>query len=148
MCGKKLVEGPDFNVGDYVVEEGERYTSGRVISFIEEYTGRGFFGSFYIPRTNEFFDYLRSDSSKIDIRYARHATPEEIAEYKAALNFNNHGRKPFEFRNGDIAKDHNGYKFFLHNPELLDKEDLYRGSYTLLKTAEEVNEWLGASDDK
>ena len=73
----------------------------------------------------------------------RHATPEEIVEYEVALNFHKHGREPFEIKEGDILLDSKHNIFFINEDiEIWNKEDFISGDFTLLKTAEEVNDWL------
>lgn len=148
MCGNKLIDEPEFKVGDYVVEDGEEYIHGKAISLIERYVGSIYLGSYYVTGSNRFVDLGQDDGSEIDVDCARHATPEEIAEYEAALNFHKHGRKPFEVKKDDILLEDGDYKFFVNNPDIWSKEDFVSDGYTLFKTAEEVNEWLGADDDK
>ena len=145
MCGKKLIEEPEFRVGDIVAS--------KVFSD----------GSFGLVRLNEVlanrlnsvdgFWYTKRDCdiTKVSLGVfkedTRHATPEEIAEYEAALNFHKHGREPFEVKKGDILKDDEGTIFFVDFPSNWKKESFTSGRYTFLKTAEEVNEWLGAEDE-
>lgn len=77
----------------------------------------------------------------------RHATSEEIAEYKAALNFHKHGRKPFEVKKGDVLSKDGADNFFVESTYFWFKEDFVSGEYELFKTVEEVNEWLGVADE-
>ena len=77
----------------------------------------------------------------------RHATPEEIAEYKVALNFHKHGREPFEVKKGDLIRTPSEKITFILNPENYKKEEFLDYGWKLLKTAEEVNEWLGDDDE-
>ena len=139
MCGKKLVDEPEFKVGDYAVELDKYITK------IEKINEDGMpVGYFYELENNGF---CQSETAVFGFR-ARHATPEEIAEYEAALNFHKHGRKPFEVKEGDILKDDEGTIFFVDFASNWKKESFTSGRYTFLKTAEEFNEWLGADDDK
>ena len=78
----------------------------------------------------------------------RHATPEEIAEYKVALTFHKHGRKPFEVKQGDLIRTPSEEFTFICNPENYTKEVFLDYRWEFIKTAEEVNEWVGADDDK
>ena len=73
----------------------------------------------------------------------RHATPEEIAEYEVALTFQKHGRKPFELKRGDIVYL-KGYdkNIFLDSGNIYKKHNFIDGDVALVKTVEEVNEWL------
>ena len=132
-CGKKLIAEPEFKVGDYVFELSD------IISKIEEVGNEHFWGSYYNIASNFFnIDKYFIDTGDIE----RYATPEEIAEYKAALTFHEHGRKPFEVKKGDILLEDSDYKFFVDDPENWGKEDFVSGGYTFAKTAEEVNEWI------
>lgn len=145
MCGKKLIEEPEFRVGDIVASQ--------VFSD----------GSFGLVRLNEVlanrlnsvdgFWYTKRDCdiTKVSLGVfkedTRHATPEEIAEYEVALTFHKHGRKPFEVKNGDLIKIPSGRNQVIAYPEGLSKIDFISGRYTLLKTAEELEEWLGADNE-
>ena len=123
---------PKFKVGDYVVEQ-----NGDVISKIEEVINGRFFGSYYKRFENYFYS-----CSIFPNNIERYATPKEIAEYEVALTFHKRGRKPFEVKEGDIISDSEEEKIFVDVSGFWDKEDFTSGDYTLLKTAEEVNEWL------
>lgn len=138
MCGKKLVEEIEFKVGDYAVELGKYITK---IEKISEYGIP--VGAFYELENNHF---CQSESTVASYE-ARHATPEEIAEYEVALTFHKHGRKPFDVKQGDILRDDEGNIFFVDFPSIRNKEYFTSGDYTFIKTAEEVNEWLGADDE-
>ena len=70
------------------------------------------------------------------------ATPEEITEYKVALNFHNHGREPFEVKEGDLIEYPNGQNIMIYYPEFFSKADFLNDGFKLIKTAEEVNEWI------
>lgn len=147
---KKLIEKIDeylesqkaeFKVGDYVIE-----SSGNVISKIEEETD-GMFRGLYYRRSVNFFSTKKCIICCDDIK--RHATPEEIAEYDAALNFHKHGRKPFEVRIGDlICNKSDGKNFIVKGDTIfLRKQDFIDGKFVVLKTYKEVNEWLGVADE-
>ena len=136
MCGKKLVDEPKFKVGDYAVELGKYITK---IEKISEYGIP--VGSFYELENNRFC----KSGSTVASYEARHATPEEIAEYESALTFHKHGRKPFDVKDGDLLENVFG-KYIAHEHSF-SKEDFTVGGNTLLKTTEEVNEWLGADDE-
>ena len=149
---KKLIENieeyleylkPKFKVGDYVTD-----TTGDnpYICKIEEIEGHDIVGHWYC-----FNDNHLDKSIVLPISTSRLSTPEEISEYKTALNFYKHGRDPFEVKEGDILLDGDSEKVFVNYEgielELWDKEDFINGDFTLLKTAEEVDEWLGADDE-
>lgn len=136
MCGKKLVEEIEFKVGDYAVELGKYITK---IEKISEYGIP--VGAFYELENNQF---CQSESTVASYE-ARHATPEEIAEYEVALTFHKHGRKPFEVKDGDLLESKFG-KYIAHK-SLFVKENFTVEGNAFLKTAEEVNEWLGADDE-
>lgn len=129
---------PKFKVGDYVTD-----TSGNnpYICKIEEFEGHDIVGNWYC-----FNDNHLDKSIVLPISTSRLSTPEEIAEYKTALNFYKHGRDPFEVKYGDILSDGDSEKVFVNYEgielELWDKEEFVSGRYTFLKTAEEVDKWL------
>ena len=131
-CGNKLVAEPKFKVGDYAVELGKYITK---IEKIDEGMPKG---CFYMPENNHFFPIKDSVSSYI----ARHATPEEIAEYEVALQFHKHGRKPFEVKEGDLIEYPCGQNIMIYHPDCFSKTDFLNDVFKLLKTAEEVSEWL------
>ena len=139
-CGKKLVSEPEFKVGDYVTYEGVIENKIAKIDSINEDELHG----------------LWYEQEKEGIRQnwwfkgghtVRHATTEEIAEYEVALNFHKHGRDPFEVKRSDILRDYEGNIFSVNVPGSWNKEDFTSGDFTFLKTAEEVNEWIGADDE-
>ena len=136
-CGKKLVEEPEFKVGDYVTVY---VNSKRKIAKIDELTENNSkaHGLWY-DRTlvNVKQDYwFPSGLNKF-----RHATSEEMAEYEAALTFHKHGRKPFELKRGDVVYL-KGYdkNIFLDSGNIYKKHNFVDGDVVLVKTAEEVNE--------
>ena len=70
------------------------------------------------------------------------------------MTFHKHGRNPFEVKEGDILRDDEGNILINDDnilsadfPKNLKKDYFTRGRYTFLKTAEEVNEWLGVDDE-
>ena len=139
---KKLIEKIDeylesqkleFKVGDYVTDTSN---DNPFICKLEKIKGNGISGIWYCVSKKLFFDKLVG----LPVSNSRLSTPEEIAEYKAALTFHKHGRKPFEVKDGDLLE--NKFGRYIANGYSFSKEDFIVGSNTLLKTAEEVNEWL------
>ena len=127
---------PEFKVGDYVTV----YVNGKEkIAKIDELTGYNSkaHGLWY-DRTlvNVKQDYwFSSGLSKF-----RHATPEEITEYEAALNFHKHGRNPFEVKKGDLIRTPSKEITFILNPENFTKREFLDWGWEFLKTAEEIDE--------
>ena len=145
-CGTKLITEPDFKVGDIV--SSEIFIDGSGIVRLEEdliNDFSGIKGLWYIKKDCE----IKDTAFGVVNKKTRHATPEEIAEYKAALNFHKHGRKPFELKRGDVVYL-KGYdkNIFLDSGNIYKKHNFIDGDVILVKTVEEVNEWLGADDDK
>ena len=130
---------PKFKVGDYVTDTSD---DDPFICKIEKFVGNDISGKWYCV-SKKYFDRL----VRLPISDSRLSTKEEIAEYKAALNFHKHGRKPFGIKEGDILKDDEGTIFFVDFPSNWKKESFTSGRYTFLKTAEEVDEWLGVADE-
>ena len=97
------------------------------------------------PLSKKYFDKL----VRLPISDSRLSTKEEIAEYEVALTFLKHDRKPFEVKRGDVVYLR-GYdkNIFLDSGNIYKKHNFVDGDVVLVKTAEEVNEWLGASNDK
>ena len=129
---------PKIKVGDYVVEQ-----NGNVISKIEEVGNGRFRGSYYKRIDNRFYSFGSIIFPK-DIE--RYATTEEVAEYKAALNFHERGREPFEIKDGDLIESKSGTKTIITS-QTFSKMNFVNGNWKLLKTAEEIDEWLGADDE-
>ena len=129
---------PEFKVGDYVTV----YVNGKEkIAKIDELTENNSkaHGLWY-DRTlvNVKQDYwFPSGLNKF-----RHATPEEIEEYKVALNFHKHGRKPFEVKEGDLIESKSGRNIIVFYPENYSRVSFLKDGWGFLKTVEEVNEWL------
>lgn len=141
MCGKKLVSEPEFKSGDIVATMLFADGSFGLVLLNEDLTNHLTYvdGLWYIKRDCTVYD----GSLGVFNGETRHATPEEISEYKTALNFHKHVRKPFEIKEGDILLDSKHNIFFINEDiEIWNKEDFISGDFTLLKTAEEVNEWL------
>ena len=135
---------PEFKVGDIV--SSEIFINGSGIVRLEEDLTNDFSrveGLWYIKKGCE----IKDTSFGVINKKTRHATPEEIAEYEVALTFHKHGRKPFEVKRSDILRDDEGNIFSVNVPGFWNKEDFTSGDYTFLKTVEEVNEWLGVSDE-
>ena len=145
MCGKKLVEEPEFKSGDVVASQVFGNGGFALVRLDEDLIG-------YLDSVAGIW-YEKLDCSVNECSYGvfkentRLATPEEIAEYEVALNFHKHGRNPFEVKEGDILVDGEGDIFFVGFPDNFKKEYFTSGRYTFLKTAEEFNEWLGVSDE-
>ena len=140
-CGNKLVDEPKFKVGDYVtvyVNSKRKTTKIEKIDEVVENNSK-VYGLWY-DRTLVNFkqDYWYSSG----LNEFRHARPSEIVEYKVALNFHKHGRKPFELKNGDLIRKPSGNFTFIFNPENYTKEDFLKYGWEFLKTNGEVNEWL------
>lgn len=139
MCGKKLVDEPEFRVGDIVVDDGS-YLMMKV---------DGISNSVVDSTICYNFRYFRVRINFVcETGYLRHATPEEIKEYESALNFYKHGREPFEVKRGDVVYLR-GYdkNIFLDSGNIYKKHNFVDGDVILVKTVEEVNEWLGADDE-
>ena len=137
MCGKKLVYEPKFKAGDIV--SSEILPDGCGIVRLEEDLTNELSEVYGIWYTN--YDCEIQESDFVVFKEdTRHATPEEIAEYESALSFHEHGRKPFEVKDGDLLE--NKFGRYIANGYSFSKEDFIVGSNAFLKTAEEVNEWL------
>ena len=63
------------------------------------------------------------------------------------MTFHKHGRDPFEVKNGDLIRTPSEKITLIWNPENYTKEEFLDYRWEFLKTAEEVNEWLGVSDE-
>ena len=145
-CGKKFVDEPEFKVGDIVASKVFSDGSFALVRLDEDLIG--------CPASVAGIWYEKIDCSVNECSYGvfkedtRHATPEEIAEYKVALTFLKHDRKPFEVKRGDVVYLR-GYdkNIFLDSGNIYKKHNFVDGDVILVKTAEEVNEWLGADDE-
>ena len=130
------VEEPDFKVGDYLTYDGFN----KAVAKIDRIDGNELHGLWYTPKEKNIKQvYLLSCGTLV-----RLATPEEISEYESALNFHEHGRKPFEVRIGDLIRNKSDGKNFLVKGDtiFLRKQDFIDGKLFFLKTYKEVNEWL------
>ena len=137
MCGNKLVDDSSFKAGDIV--SSEILPDGCGIVRLEEDLTNELSEVYGIWYTN--YDCEIQESDFVVFKEdTRHATSTEIAEYEVALTFYKHGRKPFEVKDGDLLE--NKFGRYIANGYSFSKEDFMVGSNTLLKTAEEVNEWL------
>ena len=137
MCGKKLVDEPEFKVGDYVTDMSD---DDPFICKIEEFVGNDISGKWYCV-SKKYFDRL----VRLPISDSRLSTKEEIAEYESALQFHKHGREPFKIKEGDLLEDTLD-KFFAKS-DYYDKKVFISKGLKFLKAVEEVNEWLGVSDE-
>lgn len=132
---------PKFKVGDYVVREYSDETYIGEVNDIKE--------NHAVCCSYETVNDVICIDEIFNLENIRHATPEEIAEYKAALNFHKHGRKPFEVKKGDLLFNNERVRrFFVAYPSYWQKSKFISGDFSLLKTIEEVNEWLGADDER
>ena len=140
-CGNKLVDEPKFKVDDYVTYEGVFENK---IAKIDSINEDELHGLWYEQEK----EGIRQDWWLKGGHTVRHATPEEIAEYEAALMFHDRGRKPFEVKKGDLIRKPSENFTLICYPENFTKEEFLDYGWEFLKTVEEVNEWLGVSDDK
>ena len=149
---KKLIE----KIDEYLESQKPKFKKGNIVaSQVFDY------GSFSLVRLNKDLTnrltpvgglwYTKRDCDITDMYLGvfkedtRHATPEEIAEYESALTFHKHGRKPFDVKDGDLLENKFG-RYTAHEYSF-SKEDFTVGGNTLLKTVEEVNEWLGVANE-
>ena len=141
-CGKKLITEPDFKVGGYVTYEGVLENK---IAKIDSISEDELHGLWYEQKK----EGIRQDWWLKGGQTVRHATPTEILEYEMALAFHKHGRKPFEVKRGDVAYL-KGYdkNIFLDSGNIYKKHNFVDGDVVLVKTAEEIDEWLGADDER
>ena len=132
---------PEFKVGDYVTYEGVIENK---IAKIDSINEDELHGLWYEQEK----EGIRQDWWLKGGHTVRQATPTEIAEYESALSFHEHGRKPFELKRGDVVYL-KGYdkNIFLDSGNIYKKHNFVDGDVALVKTAEEVNEWLGVSDE-
>ena len=136
---------PKFKVGDYV--SSEILPDGCGIVRLEEDLTNELSEVYGIWYTN--YDCEIQESDFVVFKQdTRHATQKEIAEYEAALTFHKHGRKPFKVKEGDLIKYPNGQNIMIYHPDCFSKTDFLNDGFKLIKTAEEVNEWLGTDDER
>ncbi len=145
MWGNKLIDEPEFKAGDIIASKCFSDDSFGLVKLNKDLINRltSVNGLWYTKYDCEICDM----SLEIFKEDTRHTTPEEIEEYESALNFYKHGRDPFEVKKGDILKDDEGTIFFVDFPSNWKKESFTSGRYTFLKTAEEIDEWLGVADE-
>ncbi len=136
----KQFDEPEFKVGDYVTYKGVE----NKIAKIDSIDADELHGLWYGQET----EVIRQDLWLKGGHTVRRATQEEIAEYESALNFHKHGRKPFEFKKGDLIRTPSEKITFTLNSENFTKKEFIECGWEFLKTAEEIDEWLGVSDDK
>lgn len=138
MCGKKLVEEPEFKSGDIVASKVFSDGSFSLVRLNEDLTN-------YLTSVDVFWYTERDcDITKVSLgvfkKDTRHATPEEITEYESALNFHKHGREPFEVKKEDLmVYTKNKRKFFVEDIKNWDKLDFTSGNYELIATVEELD---------
>ena len=125
---------PKFKVGDYVTFD----IPNKKIAKIER-LNVALYGLWYDTESENIKDDLYFGSGN----KFRYATPTEILEYEMALAFLKHDRKPFEVKRGDIVYL-KGYdkNIFLDSGNFYKKHNFIDGDVGLVKTVEEVNEWL------
>ena len=145
MCGKRLSEEPEFKVGDIVASKIFADGSFGLVRLNEDLTNRftSVDGFWYIKRDCE----VRDESLVVFKEDTRLATPEEVAEYEAALHFYKHGREPFEVKKGDLIRTPSEKITFILNPKNYTKKKFVDYRWKLLKTAEEIDEWLGVTNE-
>ena len=126
---------PKFKVGDYVTDTSN---NDPFICKIEKFEGNGVCGKWYCVSYEDF-----SELKGLPISNSQLSTPEEIAEYEVALTFLKHDRRPFEVKRGDVVYL-KGYdkNIFLDSGNIYKKHNFVDGDVALVKTIEEVNEWL------
>ena len=133
---------PKFKVDDYVtVYVNSKRKTAKIEKIDELVENNSKVHGLWYDRTLVNFkqDYWYSSG----LNEFRHATPTEILEYEMALAFRKHGRKPFEVKRGDIVYL-KGYdkNIFLDSGNIYKKHNFIDGDVGLVKTVEEVNEWL------
>ena len=126
---------PKFKVGDYVA----LHAFHKEIAKIEKIYGDKIHGLWYDTESEN----IKQDFYFGSVPEVRHATATEILEYEVALTFLKHDRKPFEVKRGDVVYL-KGYdkNIFLDSGNIYKKHNFVDGDVVLVKTAEEVNEWL------
>ncbi|CEN27967.1 hypothetical protein [Pseudolactococcus piscium] len=135
---------PKFKKGDYVSSQIFADGSFALVRLKEDLTD-------IFSSVNGIW-YAKIDCSVTETSYevfeedTRKATPEEIAEYKAALNFHEHGRKPFVIKNGDLVANGDGISHIVENAHN-NKELFLLNNLKLLATSEELEKWLGTADE-
>ena len=126
---------PKFKVGYYVTFD----IPNKKIAKIERVNGDKLHGLWYDTESEN----IKQDFYFGSVPEVRHATATEILEYEVALTFLKHDRKPFELKRGDVVYL-KGYdkNIFLDSGNIYKKHNFIDGDVGLVKTVEEVNEWL------
>ena len=132
---------PKVGVGEYVSTITNRFTG--VIEHIKEQNG------VIVAIVGKLYDRYDGDIRETQLWGSdfRKPTPEEIAEYKVALNFHNHGREPFEVKKGDLIKTPSGQNIISGYPGNYSRKSFLKDGWEFLKTAEEVNEWIKGENE-
>ena len=131
---------PEFKSGDIVASRIFRDASFSLVRLNEDLTNRiTLVDGFWYTKDDCAIGDMSLEVFKEDTRIA---TPEEITEYKVALNFHNHGREPFEVKEGDLIKSKSGRNIIVFYPENYSRVSFLKDGWKLLKTSEEVNEWI------
>ena len=126
---------PEFKVGDYVA----LHAFHKEIAKIDKICGDKLHGLWYDTKSKNIEqDYYLGSGTAV-----KRATATEILEYEVALTFLKHDRKPFELKRGDVVYL-KGYdkNIFLDSGNFYEKHNFIDGDVGLVKTVEEVNEWL------
>ena len=132
----------DFKIGDYVVCEDRSATFITQIEILGH--DNRLKGLWYDKETNAF----KSDYKYSGERCVRKASEKEIEEYKVALQFHEHDRKPFELKEGDLVKESKGVRSIVKNPNIYVKELFYPPvNYELLATVEEIDECIKGENE-
>lgn len=123
----EAVEGKaEFNVGDMVeIIEGadvrylRGFSNGDIVEIISDADSSG---DFRVKRRDGFTGYAQSHQ-------LRHATAEEVAEYKAQIErnriFTENGRKSNEYREGDIILYNSGFSEGVYEVAYVDGDKVH-----------------------
>ena len=131
---------PEFKYGDIVASRIFRDASFSLVRLNEDLTNRiTLVDGFWYTKDDCAIGDMSLEVFKEDTRIA---TPEEITEYKVALNFHNHGREPFDVKKGDLIRTPSGKNIIAFYPENYSRVSFLKDGWEFLKTAEEVNEWI------
>ena len=126
----------NFQINDCVVD-----MSNEIMTITDIIDGEARAANIYIPQQSRF---RNSTSFTIALLSSlRHATPEEVKEYKIALSFAKRKRKPFRIFRGDLVKRIDESKQFIvntGNSGNWSKRNFVSGDYELIATAEELKE--------
>ena len=131
---------PEFKSGDIVASRIFRDASFSLVRLNEDLTNRiTLVDGFWYTKDDCAIGDMSLEVFKEDTRIA---TPEEITEYKVALNFHNHGREPFEVKKGDLIRTPSGKNIIAFYPENYSRVSFLKDGWEFLKTSEEVSEWI------